>query len=164
MNTMEITKVVAGVSGSLLILLLLQMGAKGYYLGKGDEEAAYTIEVAEAAPVEQEVVIPFSEILAAADADKGQRVFATCAACHGVDPGVVRAGPSLFGIVDRPVGSEDFSYSDTLANLGGNWTVDDLNAFLTKPSTYAPGTSMSFAGVKKEKDRANLIAYLSTLQ
>ncbi|MCF6274109.1 MAG: c-type cytochrome [Rhodobacteraceae bacterium] len=166
MNTMEITKVVGGVAGSLLILMLLKMGASSYYIGgKGEgAEPAYTIAVADSAPAEEVEAVPFSEILAAADAGAGARVYNKCAACHAVDPGVVKVGPSLFGVVDRGIGAEEFGYSSTLAELGGDWTPEALNEFLTKPTTYAPGTSMSFGGLKKEKDRANLIAYLSTLQ
>ncbi len=164
MNTMEITKVVGGVAGSLLILLLIKMAAGAYYFSEEEGEAAYTLEVADTAPAEDAVVIPFAEVLAAADADKGARIFNKCAACHAVEQGVVKVGPSLFGIVDRAEGSEDFGYSNPMAELGGIWTVENLNEFLIKPSSYVPGTSMSFGGLPKEKDRANLIAYLATLQ
>ncbi len=163
MNTMEITKVVGGVAGSLLILLLLKMGAEAYYFSESEGEPAYSLEVADAAPAEDAVVIPFAEVLAAADAGKGARVFNKCAACHAVEQGVVKVGPSLFGVVDRAEGSEEFGYSDSMLALGGTWTVEALNEFLTKPSAYVPGTTMGFAGLSKEKDRANLIAYLSTL-
>jgi len=169
MNTMEITKVVAGVCGSLLILLLLKMAAGSYYIGGhgGGEhgEAAYTIATEDGGHAEEEVeVVPFSEVLATADAGTGARVFNKCKACHAAEAGVNKVGPSLFGIVDRAQGSEEFGYSGTMAGLGGTWTTDELNEFLIKPSDYAPGTSMSFSGLGKEKDRANVIAYLTTLQ
>ncbi len=164
MNTMEITKVVGGLSGALLVLLLLKMGADAYYFGESEGEQGYTIEVADAAPAEDVVVVPFAEVLAAADAGAGARVFNKCAACHAVDLGVNKVGPSLFGIVGRAHGAEEFGYTDALANIPGNWTPEALNEFLTKPSSYAPGTAMSFAGLPKEKDRANLIAFLATLQ
>jgi len=165
MNTMEITKVVGGLAGALLILLLLKMGAEAYYFPAEHEgEQGYTIQVADAAPAEDAVVVPFAEVLAAADAGTGARVFNKCKACHSVDPGVVKVGPSLFGVVGRAHGAEEFGYTDAIANIPGNWTPEALNEFLTKPSNYAPGTAMSFAGLPKEKDRANLIAYLSTLQ
>lgn len=165
MNTMEITKVVGGLAGSLLVLLLLKMGAGMYYFPHGSHhEQGYTIATAEAAPAEEVVAVPFAEVLATADAGAGARVFNKCKACHSPEAGVAKVGPSLFGVVDRAQGSEEFAYSDTIAGLGGTWTVEALNEFLAKPSDYAPGTSMSFAGLSKEKDRANIVAYLATLQ
>ncbi len=166
MNTMEITKVVGGLSGSLLILLLLKMAAGAYYFPEGEEgEAAYTIATAEDGPAEEVAAVPFAEVLAAASADSGARVFNKCKACHAIEQGVDKVGPSLFAVVDRPQASEPgFGYSDAISGLGGTWTPEALNEFLTKPADYAPGTAMSFAGLKKEKDRANLIAYLATLQ
>jgi len=165
MNTMEITKVVGGVAGALLVLLLLKMGAGLYYFPHGGHaEQGYTIAVADEGPVEEVEAVPFAEVLAAADAGNGERVFNKCKACHSVEANENKVGPSLFGIVDRAQGAEEFGYSDTLAGLEGTWTVENLNDFLTKPSDYAPGTSMSFAGLPKEKDRANLVAFLATLQ
>ena len=165
MNTMEITKVVGGLAGALLVLLLLKLGAGMYYFPHGGHhEQGYTIAVADEGPAEEVEVVPFAEVLATADAGAGARVFNKCKACHSVDAGVNKVGPSLFGVVDRAQGGEEFGYSDTVAGLGGTWTVDALNEFLTKPSDYAPGTSMSFAGLTKEKDRANIVAYLATLQ
>ncbi len=165
MNTMEITKVVGGLAGALLILLLLKMGAESYYFpAEAGGEQGYTIATADAAPVEAAAVVPFADVLAAADAGAGARIFNKCKACHSTDAGVVKVGPSLRGVVNRPRGTEDFTYTDAIASLGGTWTPENLNSFLTKPSAYAPGTAMTFAGLPKEKDRANVIAYLSTLQ
>ncbi len=165
MNTMEITKVVGGLAGALLVLLLLKMGAEAYYFpAEHEAEQGYTIATASDGPAEEVEAVPFSEVLAAADATKGGRVFNKCKACHSIEPGENKVGPSLFGVVDRAQGAEEFGYSDVVAGLGGTWTTDELNAFLTKPSDYAPGTAMSFGGLPKENDRANLIAYLATLQ
>ena len=166
MNTMEITKVVGGLSASLLILLLLKFGAEAYYFPAEhhEGEAAYTIAVADEGPAEEVEVIPFSEVLASADAGKGARVFNKCAACHSAEAGITKVGPTLFGVVDRAQGGEEFAYSAAITDLGGTWTVDALNEFLIKPSDYAPSTAMNFAGLPKENDRANLVAYLATLQ
>lgn len=170
MNTMEITKVVAGVCGSLLILLLLKLGASSYYIGGhgGDDHgtAAYSIAVEDDGQSDVEVeAVPFAELLAAGDLAKGARVFNKCAGCHSNEAGVNGTGPSLFGVVNRAQASTDFgSYSAVLSELGGEWTVENLNEFITKPKDYAPGTGMTFAGLPKEADRVNLIAYLQTLQ
>ncbi|MEE9453828.1 MAG: cytochrome c family protein [Paracoccaceae bacterium] len=169
MDTMTATKIVGGVCGSLLVFLLVKWGAEVIYHGAshGESEAAYVIEVEEVieTATTEEVAGPtFAEVFAMADAAAGEKVFKKCKACHKLEDGVNGSGPHLFGIIDRAkAGVEDFSYSAVLTGLGGNWTPEDLNAFLTKPKEYAPGTKMSFGGLKSEKDRANLIAYLATI-
>lgn len=101
------------------------------------------------------------------DADAGARVFRKCQACHAVgEEAQNKVGPILNGIVDRPVASvADFSYSDTLVAMGAEgktWSPEELAAFLERPRDYAPGTKMTFAGLRDEEDRTNLIAYLAT--
>ena len=101
------------------------------------------------------------------DAAAGEKVFRKCKACHAVGEGAEnKVGPQLNGVVDRPVASvEDFGYSKVLMGLseeGKAWTVEELSAFLTKPRDYAKGTKMAFAGLRKEEDVANVIAYLAS--
>ena len=101
------------------------------------------------------------------DADKGERAFRRCQACHAVGEGAQnKIGPQLNGIVDRAAGSvADFNYSDALmaqAEEGLIWDEDSLNAFLTKPREFMKGTKMAFPGIRKEEDRLDLIAYLAT--
>ncbi|XDA99031.1 cytochrome c family protein [Sulfitobacter sp. LCG007] len=103
------------------------------------------------------------------DAAAGEKVFRKCMACHAAGEGAEnKVGPQLNGVVGRPVASvEDFSYSDALVKLGEEgktWTPEELDAFLTKPRDYAKGTKMSFAGLRKEDERADVIAYLATFQ
>ena len=103
-------------------------------------------------------------MLAAADIGKGAKVFKKCTACHKIEDGANSTGPHLYGIVGRDIGSVDgFGYSGTLAELAGDWTPEQLDGFLANPKGYAAGTSMSFSGLKKSADRANLIAYLDSL-
>jgi len=101
-------------------------------------------------------------LLAAADAEAGAKVSRKCAACHSFDEGGPnKVGPNLWDIVGRPVaGHEGYKYSDALTGLGGEWSYDRLDGFLTKPKDFAAGTKMSFAGLKSAEDRANLIAFL----
>ncbi len=163
LDTMTLTKATAGLCGSLLVLLLGKWAATAIYDMDSHGEQSYVIELPDAAGAQEAVEeVSFADLLATADVGKGEKVFKKCAACHKLDDGANATGPYLFGLVDREVGTASgFGYSGALP--AGTWTTDALNAFLTKPADYAPGTSMSFSGLKKDKDRANLIAYLATI-
>jgi len=105
---------------------------------------------------------PFIAAYAAASAADGQKVFRKCGACHKVEEGRNGVGPSLWAVVGRDVGAIDgFKYSDTLKNHGGAWDPRAINAFIENPKAYAPGTKMSFAGLKKIEERAAVIKYLN---
>ena len=81
-----------------------------------------------------------------------------------LDIGKNGAGPYLYGLVGRDIATaEGFGYSGALASQGDVWSVENLNAFLENPKGWAPGTSMSFAGLKKPEDRANVIAYIDSV-
>ena len=164
-DTMTLTKVVGAACGSLLVFLLGGWVAQSLYAtGSGHEggEQAYVIDtgVTEAAP--EEAGVPFAELLASADPAAGATVFNKCKACHKVD-GTDGTGPHMNGVVDRAKASvAGFSYSDALMGMAADtWTPENLNGFLENPKGYAPGTKMSFAGLGKPEDRANVIAYLA---
>ncbi len=170
MNTMEITKIVGALCGSLLVLMLIETGA-GAILGTGEgghhdhHENAYVIEVENAEEASEGVEVaevPFEEVYAAADAAQGEKLFRACASCHKLEDGANGVGPHLFNLLDRDIGAVGgFAYSDVLATLEGGWTPENLNAFLAKPTEYAPGTKMSYRGMSDVEDRANLISYLA---
>jgi len=107
----------------------------------------------------------FNAPLASASAERGAQSAKQCQICHNVEEGKgAKIGPDLYGVVGRPVASEPgFSYSAALKAKGGKWTFDALNKWLTDPRADVPGTSMTFAGISKEKQRADVIAYLNTL-
>ncbi len=115
-----------------------------------------------AAPADAGPPVDFKTLMASADPAAGEKVFGKCKSCHGVEKGGPnKVGPNLWGVVGGPTAhKDDFSYSAGLAGKHGTWTYDDLNAFLTSPKDYIPGTKMSFAGLSKAQDRANVIAYL----
>lgn len=98
----------------------------------------------------------------AGDAAKGEKVFKKCKACHYVDKEKNRTGPHLVNLFGREAGSiESFKkYSKAIKKSGIVWNEETLDGFLKKPKKYLKGTKMSFAGLKKEKDRANVIAYM----
>ncbi|MGI9421091.1 MAG: c-type cytochrome [Geminicoccaceae bacterium] len=104
-------------------------------------------------------------MIAGGDVAKGEKVSKKCKACHVFDEGGKnKLGPALWDIVGRDIAShEGFNFSGALNELEGDWSYEALDQFLAAPKTYVPGTKMVFAGVKKEQDRADLIAYLRTL-
>ena len=164
-DTMTLTKATAGFCGAFLVFLLGKWAAEELYHVEAHGEASYVIEVAEAGGAEEEVEeVSFEELMASADVGKGAKVFEKCSACHKLEAGANATGPYLDGGVDRHKASaEGFGYSGALSGMEGAWTAENLNEFLIKPSDYAPGTTMSFSGLKKVKDRVNLIAYLDSL-
>lgn len=173
-DTMTITKGLGAVCGSLLVFLLLGWAGSSLYSmhsgGHGEEGAqSYTIaveggdtggetEAAEEGPA-------FADVLASADPAKGEKVFAKCKACHKVD-GTDGTGPHLNGVVGRAIaGVAGFGYSDALKAMADKtWAPEELDHWLENPKGYAPGNKMSFAGLPKVEDRANLVAYLASLQ
>jgi cytochrome c len=170
-DTMTITKAVGAGCGALLIFLFGSWAANSIYgtpehHGEEEHAQAYAVEVPEAEPAAGEAAEegpPFAEVLAAADAAAGEKVFGKCKTCHKID-GANGTGPHLNGIVGRARASiEGFGYSDGMAALAGEaWSPEHLNEFLTNPKVYVAGTKMNFAGLAKVEDRANLIAYLAT--
>jgi cytochrome c len=170
-DTMTMTKVVGAACGSLLVFMLGGWAADALYAtgggGHGGEATqAYTIDTGEGDAPEAVAEGPtFEELYASADAGAGEKVFAKCKACHKVD-GTDGTGPHLNGVVDREKAHVDgFGYSDVLLSMASEtWTPEKLDAFLLNPKKYAPGTKMSFAGLPKPADRANLIAWLATQQ
>lgn len=106
--------------------------------------------------------------LAAGDVEAGEKVFRKCRACHQVGEGAEsKVGPALNNIVGASLaGFEDFRYSDGIVEMGEAgtvWTIENLDLFFVKPRDFIDGTRMTFAGLRKEEDRANVIAYLASL-
>lgn len=103
--------------------------------------------------------------MAAGDADKGKKLFKRCKACHTLDEGGKnKVGPNLFGIFGRQAGSLDgYKFSKAFRSLDFVWDEGALDEFLTKPKKFVPKTKMGFPGLKKEEQRADIIAYLMSV-
>jgi cytochrome c2 len=125
---------------------------------------APAVEVAEEPAAEAPAESAFAALVAAADVAEGEKVFRRCAACHAVEEGKNKVGPSLYGVVGRDIASvEGVNYSDALKGLDGEWTVDKLSAWIENPRGFAPGNRMGYPGLKDEQDRANVIGYLKSV-
>ncbi len=127
---------------------------------------AYCVDIADSGHGSETVeeVFDLGLLLAGADASKGARVFkGQCSTCHTIeDGGAAGTGPNLNGIVGAgKAAAAGFGYSSALTEIGGDWTYEELNGWLENPGSYARGTSMSFAGLRKDPARMNLIAYLA---
>ena len=113
------------------------------------------------------ILVSGNAAMAAGDAGEGEKVFKrSCGSCHVVTKdGPKRLGPTLFGVVGRHSGTVDgFRYSEANKKSDVTWTPEVLDKYLVDPKKFMPGTNMAFAGLKKDDERANLIAYLETLK
>jgi cytochrome c len=171
MDSFEWNKIIGAVLGTAIFIFVVRLVAEKIYEPEKPAKPGYAVEgVAEtaagggtAAPVE-ETMPDWGTVLPAADVAGGKTLSTKCEQCHDLTKGGPnKIGPNLFGVVDRPRAShEGFSYSAAMKGKPGNWTYDELFKFIKAPGVYIPGTKMSFAGLRSEKDRINLIAYLRT--
>jgi len=174
MSSFELNKIVASVLLALIVAWVSGLLARKLIETRMPEKNAAQVanapaaeqQPAQAAGNEQAGPEPVQPLLASASVDAGKDVAKKCAACHTFEKGGPnRVGPNLYGVIDAPVAEDrgGFPFSDALKKKGGTWTVDALNQWLWKPGTYAKGTKMTFIGLPKAKDRADVIRYLATL-
>lgn len=159
------------VLASILSILLLQWASSEVFAVAPPQKLGIAVEIApeggDAAKNEDDAPVDLGTLLASADIAKGERQAKNCTSCHNFTNGGPNAiGPNLWGVVGRNVAQhEGFTYSaafKTVAQAHPVWTYEELFQFLAAPSKYAQGTAMSFAGIRKPEDRANLLAYLNT--
>jgi cytochrome c len=170
MDSFEFNKVVGALLATCLALLALNITAEAIFAPHHPAKPGFEIELkpeasaagtaAKAAPEE-----PIEKLLASATVDRGQTAAKACAACHNFQKGGPNGiGPNLYGIVGRArATAPGFNYSDAMKAKGGEWTIADLNKFLTNPKDLVPGTKMNFAGFSRGNQRADVIAYLNSL-
>jgi cytochrome c len=172
MDSFEMTKIAGAILSALLVIFgtrtIIEINSEG-----SPEKPGYTLpaataaadatggEAGKAADAGGGSAVP---LLAKASVENGKTTFNKCKSCHSVEKGKNAVGPSLYGVVNRPKGTEEgFKYSDAMKSKGGNWTFEDLSTFLTSPKAFVPGTKMTFSGLPSAADRADLIAYLATV-
>jgi cytochrome c len=171
MDSFEWNKIIGAVLGTAIFIFVVRQAAEVIYEPEQPAKPGYIVQgVAEAsassapaAPV-AEVMPDWGTVLPAADVADGKQISARCEQCHDLSKGGPnKIGPNLYGVVDRPRATHPgFDYSSAMKSKGGDWTYDELFKFLKSPGAYIPGTKMSFAGLPRESDRINLIAYLRT--
>jgi cytochrome c len=170
MDSFELNKIIGAVLAACLIVLVTSFTADALFSPQMPAKPGFAIAVkgeaeggakeAAAAPSE-----PIEKLLQTASVEKGAAAAKKCQACHTFAKGEKNGvGPNLYGVVgDKKGEGRGFNFSAAMKGKGGTWTIDDLNQFINSPKGFVPGTAMGFAGIQKDSERADVIAYLATL-
>ena len=169
MDSFELNKILGALLGTALVTLTLNITANAIFTPSKPEKPGYDIPLPEqaapgkAGPAEPEQ--PLEARLATSDPKRGETTAKQCIACHTFEKGGPnRVGPNLWGVVGRAKAAvAGFNYSAAMKNKGGTWTYEELDKYLQKPNAMVPGTTMTFAGITRANQRADLINYLHTL-
>ena len=173
-NDFEFDKIVVSIALSIFVLIFsYNLGGFLYRTQHFVEHKGIDIEILDASQGETSApkgipdVIEIGKIMASANAEAGKPIFNKCAICHTNGKGEAnKVGPNLWEIVGAKTGRHtEFQYSSSMSKRAADgkiWTYEELYRYLYSPKSYVPGTKMAFAGLKKDEERANLIAYLRT--
>ncbi len=170
MNSFELNKILGAILGTCLITLALNIGANAIFSPEKPAKPGYEIAVKGKAGGEggaaKEKEPPMEAMMASASVEKGQQIAKQCTVCHTFEKGGPnKIGPNLYGIVGDERGKDrgGFNFSAAMKAKGGTWTFGELYAFLANPRGYIPGTAMTFAGISRGQQRADVIDFLNTL-
>ena len=165
MNSFEINKIIAAILVTILVVFGIGKISDTIFDKDDKDIVAYKVEAPEGEAVQAsaESSLDISALLAMGDVAHGEKVYKKCKACHSIKQGGKNnIGPKLWNVLFRPVGSiTDYKYSKALSSYGKEWSWEEMNGFLIKPSAWIKGNKMGFAGLKNEKDRASVILYLN---
>ena len=169
MDSFELNKIIAAVLMVALLVIGLGKIADVAFEVKKPTNPGYKVEgqvqLASSSSSATKVIekIDIATVMAQGDVTNGEKIFKKCAACHSINKGGPnKIGPALYNVVGRKVGGvASYKYSKALASYGKKWSFEELNGFLIKPAKYLKGTKMSYAGLRKETDRASVIKYLN---
>lgn len=183
LDSFELSKIAGAFLCALLVIVGFRTGLEIAAHDAAPEKPGYVLPLPEAAPAADHggaapAAAPagpaapafdpkaVADAAASGDVAAGQKVFTKCQACHSAEHGGPnKVGPNLAGVVGRPKAShEGFNYSDALKAKGGNWTLEDLAAFIHNPKGFVPGTKMLFPGITDPGDLGNLLAFLNTVK
>ena len=161
----RMNKILGLVLGTALVVQTVHMIDESFKPGHSAKPGPEVAVKGEQRQAGAAAAVPIDRLLASASAERGAEVAKQCQACHNLQEGQgPKVGPHLYDVVGRKIASvPGFNYSSALKSKNGNWDFNALNAWLIKPTTYAPGTTMTFAGLSNDKQRADVIAYLDTL-
>ena len=165
MNSFEINKIISAILVTVLVVFGIGKISDIIFDKDKIDVAAYKVEApeGEALQASAETSVDITALLEMGDVAHGEKVYKKCKACHSIKQGGGnKIGPALWNVIFRPVGSvTDYKYSKALSSYGKEWTWEEMNGFLIKPSKWIPNNKMGFAGLKSEKDRASVILYLN---
>ena len=165
MNSFEINKIITAILVTVLVVFGIGKISDIIFDKDKTDVVAYKVEApeGEALQASAESSVDITALLAMGDIAHGEKVYKKCKACHSIKQGGGnKIGPALWNVIFRPVGSvTDYKYSKALSSYGKEWTWEEMNGFLIKPSKWIPYNKMGFAGLKSEKDRASVILYLN---
>ena len=165
MNSFEINKIITAILVTILVVFGIGKISDIIFDKKDENIVAYKVEAPEglATKASTETTVDITTLLALGDVAHGEKVFKKCKACHSIKQGGRNnIGPKLWNVMFRPVAAiTDYKYSKALTSYGKEWSWEEMNGFLIKPSKWIPNNKMGFAGLKSEKDRSSVILYLN---
>jgi cytochrome c len=174
MSSFEINKIMGSIFLVILLLLIIKNLGNVLYLEKDTTHNSVSEEIhihtankeAHVNVDSENIIIDIEEKLKNADLDAGKLLSKKCITCHSFKKnGPNKIGPNLYNVYLREIASlESFKYSKALINIKDQWNSNNLDNFLSNPKKWASGTKMIFVGIKKDKDRANIIKYLQSLE
>ena len=168
MDGFELNKIIAAILATVVVVFGINKVTDIIFTPDKPQQSAYKVEKIEPTLASSsntgQAAVGINELLAIGTVEHGEKVFKRCSAIHMIAAGGKNMiGPNLWSIIGKQTGvASGYKYSKALAAYGKEWSFEEMNGFLIKPSAHIKGTKMAFAGLKKEKDRASVILYMNS--